>query len=174
MDLSIFALLNVAGYWIYGPLRGDFSCYAHKCTWTMLLAYFPLLSFHWTKDLGGTWGTDGYSRGTTPLFSGTGSLSWGFLLGFFVLFDFRSLAPGSPLNASSDALRTGKASGHLKVGCQQQKAPRQESLKNKLLWKQPWWGAIPHASITVFMTGELQGPWGEETKNVSGSRFSRP
>lgn len=62
MDLTIFALSNVAGYWIYGPLWGSFSCYTHKCTQTVLLAYLPLISCHWMKDLGGTHWTDWCSR----------------------------------------------------------------------------------------------------------------
>lgn len=172
MDLTIFALLNVAGYWIYGPLWGSFSRYAHKCTWTMLLAYLPLISCHWTKDLGGTWGTDWYGRVPQHCFQVPGPSHGVFCRVFFVVLDLRKLAPGPPLHVSSDAPRTGKALGHLRAGCQEQEVLSQENLKNKVLWKQPWWGANPHPLVATFMTEGAAGRWDEETKNTSGSSFS--
>lgn len=128
-DLTICSLLNVAGYWIYGPLWGSFSCYTHKFSWTMLLAYLPLVSWHWTKDLGGTQGGWLIQQGTIPLLSGPRSLLWHFLLGFFCVVWLQEAGLRASLHASSDALSTGKAPRHLRARCQEQKVLRQENLK---------------------------------------------
>lgn len=172
MDLTIFSLLSVAGYWIYGPLWGSFSCYAHKCTWTMLLAYLPLISCHWTKDLGGTQGTDWYSRLPHHCFHVPGPSCEFSCWHFGGCLTSGSCPWGILLHASSDALSTGKATKHLRAGCQEQKVPRQENLKNKLLWKQPCWGATPHPLVTVFMTEGAAGTvrWGNQ-KYVSERSF---
>lgn len=173
MDLTIFSLLSVAGYWIYGPLWGSFSCYAHKCTWTMLLAYLLLISCHWTKDLGGTQGTDWYSRlphhcfhvpGPSCEFScwhfggclTSGSCPWGLPSMPAAMLWAQGKPPGTwELDAKSRKSRDKKTS---RISCSES-SPVEEpphTLWSRCLWQR-----------------ELQGRWDEETKNMSVSGFSQ-
>lgn len=127
IDLTTFALLNVGGSWIYGPLWGNFSCYTHKCIWTVLFAYLPLISCHWTTDLWGTWESwDWYSRVPHHWFW-IPDLSHEVSYWVFGGVWLQKAGLRASLHATKDALRTERVPKHFRAGCQDKKSRRKRA-----------------------------------------------